>query len=471
MLAAIASLQRAAAFYDASPFYAYDPLASLVGFHESAHPRRLLRKPNQIGGSFACAWESWAHLIGRHRWRPNVRAASGMVLVASLEDAYPQVCEKLWLTAPREALDPATKYIEGKGFFTNSRRLVRTRDGKRIEFRGCEGDAMGVESASVGWLWGDEPPKPPHFSAAISRVAVAMGPVWWNFTPINRPVAWFKKHVEGDPKTGEKPREEWVQFRPKLSQEDCTTLGGRVIRSAESIRVQIAGYTRSQILQRVYGEWEGLNDDRALSAFNEDVHTVPPTFDDDADVMIGVGIDHGEQVGNQVGVLGRYQILPGNRRRVHITGECVSTAKTTEVEDATALLEMLGRDGLELRHVDRMVGDINSAGKAANGRSINAMLTEEINRQAGYPHVVVEVERAKKGRIIDRIRTFNLAFMRGWLTIDPRCINLLEAVRMWDNTPQTEQFKHWIDALAYLAVPLLEHDETGNAPSRVALVG
>lgn len=457
-------------FYDANPFYAYDPLVSLVAFHESGHSRRLIRKPNQIGGSVASSWEAWAHLTGRHRWRPEVRAASGMILIADIENAYAQVCEKLWLTAPRHLLDPATKYREGQGFFTGSKRMIRARAGHRIEFRGGEGSPLAVESATLGWLFVDEPPKAPHFFAAVSRVAAKMGPVWMNFTPINRPVQWLRRHIEGDPKTGEGPREDWIQFRPRLLQEDCTTVGGRIIRSAASIAAQVAGYTRSQLLQRVYGEWDGLNEERAFSAFNEGTHaTADADFDAETDIGVGVGIDHGESIGNQVAVLGRYQVRDARHRRVHICGECVSTAVTTEVEDARAVLEMLGRDGLQLRHVDVLVGDINSAGKAAGGRRVNAMLAEELNRQAGYPEVVVPVTNARKGRIIDRIRTINLALMRGWLTIDPRCVHLLEAVRMWDNTPATEAFKHWADALCYLVVPLLEYNETAGAPSRVQI--
>lgn len=463
------SLAAAASFYAANKFYAYDSLVSLLPFHESPHPRRLIRKPNQVGGSYACAWEAWAHLIGRHRWQPDVRPASGLVLVANIEDAYPQVCEKLRLTEPTHLLDPATKYVEGKGYFTNSRRLVRTMAKHRIEYRGGEGDPMGVESATVGWCWVDEPPKQTHLGAAISRVAVATGPCWMNFTPINRPVAYLRLRTEGDPRRDVAPLEEWVQFRPKLTQADCTTVGGRVIRSQASIDIQVAGYDAWERMQRVYGEWEGISDVRRFSAFGEDVVSEDAPFDAAVDTSVGVGADHGEAIGNQVAVLARYQVT-GDRRIVHVVGETVSTRVGTEEDDARAILDMLARDGVELRHVDRMVGDVNSAGKAGAGRSVNELLTEALNRQAGYPDVLVEMEGAQKGRILDRVRALNLAMMRGELLVHPRCTSLVECLRYWDGTPATEHFKHLLDALCYLLCPLLEPPSRDRRPAAVEMI-
>jgi hypothetical protein len=123
--------------------------------------------------------------------------------------------------------------------------------------------------------------------------------------------------------------------------------------------------------------------------------------------------------------------------------------------------------GLSLRHVDVLVGDINTAGKSSAGRTVNEMLGEQLSEQGGYP---VEIERAVKGRIIERIRVLNLAFKRGELYIHPSCVRLLEALRMWDNTPATEAFKHCADALSYLCVPMLDYDGGRTETSRVELV-
>ena len=467
------NLAESAAFYERNPFWTYQPLCSLKRFHESQHRRRLVRTANQIGKTIAGAWEAWAHLTGRHRYKPDIKPSNGMILVADIAKGYAEISKKLWQTAPMDLLDSESRYIEGKGWTTNGVRMIRTKLGHTIVFRSGAGDPMASESITVGWVWIDEPPKAVHFGGALSRVAVAKGPVWMTFTPINRPVAYLRLHVEGDPKTGKPPQSEWEQHRPKLTQADCTTIMGRVIRDAASIKAQVADYTRSQINQRVNGEWEGLSDTRAFEAFNELKHETrkgayPPGWvtGDNVTTSIGIGADHGEHVGNQVAILARWQIH-GGTRRVWITGESVNTTITTEVEDAKALIEMLGRDGLLLREVDRLVGDINSGGKQSGGRSVNELLTVELNRQAGHKGQLVTMEKAKKGRIIDRIRIINLALMRGELYIDEACVSLLEAIRTWDNTDATCEYKHMADALAYLVVPLLEGEKTG--PGRIRM--
>jgi hypothetical protein len=462
-------LSEWASYYERNPFDTYEPIRPLLAFHQSTHLRRMIRAPNRIGKTYSGAWECWAHLIGRHRWRGTIKHDDGIVMVANMEKVYPEVCRTLWAVAPRDALDPATKYIPGKGFYTNGARFVRARNGKVITFRSGEGSAMSTAAAAAGWLWGDELPKQDRFGEALSRVAVAEGPVWWTFTPINRPAAWLRQHVEGNPRKGIPPAEDWIQFRPQLTEADCTTISGLVIRSTRSIERQTAGYTASEIRQRVYGDWEGISENRALSCFNEMKHVRESVDWDDPDsIEVGIGFDHGEHIGNQVAVLFLYQITD-TRRLIHIIDCYVAAKPTTEEEDAAEVLLMLARNRvngspLSLLNVDKMVGDINSAGKAGGGRKVNARLAEEMAKQAGHPGVIVPIDNARKGRIKDGIRTLNLGFLRDEVFIDPGCTSLLESVRYWDNTPQSEGYKHLIDALRYPLVPLLQSGDDDNAP-------
>lgn len=461
------SISESASFYERNPFETYEPILPLLPFHESSHLRRMIRAPNRVGKTFSAAWESWAHLIGRHRWKPWVRPGDGLVVVANMEKIYPEVCRTLWLVAPRDELDPATKYIPGKGFYTNGARFIRSRGQKVITFRSGEGSAMSTAAAAADWLWGDELPKQDRFGEALSRVAVAEGPVWWTFTPINRPAAWLRQHVEGNTRKGIAPAEEWIQYRPRLTEEDCTTITGVVVRTDRSIRLQTAGYTASEIRQRVYGDWEGISEHRALSSFNELTHVQDVVkWDDPDNIQVGISFDHGEHLGNQVAVLFLFQVTE-TRRLVHVLDCYVATKATTEEEDADEVLLMLGRNvvngqALQLRHVDIMVGDINSAGKAGGGRKVNARLAEAMNKRAGYPDVVVPIENAKKGKIKDGIRTMNLGFQRGEVYIHSGCMQVLESVRLWDNTPQSEPYKHLIDGLRYGIVPILETADVGD---------
>jgi hypothetical protein len=291
--------------------------------------------------------------------------------------------------------------------------------------------------------------------------------VWWTFTPINRPAAWLRQHVEGNERKGIAPAEDWIQFRPRLTEDDCTTVSGLIIRTTRSIQRQTAGYTASEIRQRVYGDWEGISENRSLSCFNEAKHVVESVDWDDPDsIEIGIGFDHGEHVGNQVAVLFLYQVTD-TRRLIHIIDCYVATKPTTEEEDAAEVLLMLARNkvnghALTLLNVDKMVGDINSAGKAGGGRKVNARLAEEMAKQAGHPSVLVPIANARKGRVKENIRTVNLGLLRDELFIHPACTPILESFRYWDNTPQSEAYKHGMDAVFYPVIPLLRQGDDGD---------
>lgn len=461
----MATLADSAAFYRQNPFYTYDPTRGVVDFHATQHDRRLVRAPNQVSKSTAGAWEAWAHLVGRHRWRASLAPSSGWIMCADLDNTFPVVCEKLRDTAPNHLLDPATRYIEGKGYYTNGRRMIRTRLGHTIAFRSGEGSDMAAESGTVGWLWIDEPPVESKFGGALSRVAVKGGPVWMTFTPINRPVAWIRLRVEGDPRRGIVPREEWRQFRPQLTEADCTTLHGRVIRPAALIARQVAGYGEWERMQRVYGEWEGISSKRKLSAFAEARVRESMAWAPGLPIHVGIGIDHGEAIGHQVAVLVYWQDGGRGQRRAHAVDECANERVGTEVDDAGDILAMLGRNGLELRHVDKVVGDINSAGKRGGGRSVNECLAAALNELAGYPDVLVDIEPARKGRVDSGVRDLDLALMRDDLAIHPRCTRLVESARYWDGTPATERYKHPLDGLRYIAAPLFGGSRDPGAAS------
>lgn len=331
---------------------------------------------HNCGKTISGAWEAWAHLTGRHRWR-DIQPSSGMCMIADLDNAYPLISEKLYQTAPMDLLDTATKYVAGKGWYTHGSRYILTKLGHRMIFRGGEGSAMSAESATVGWLWIDEPPKEDRFSGAVSRVAVAEGPVWMTFTPVSRPTGWLKRRVEGDPDTGEMPREQWEQIRVHLTQRDCTTISGRVIRSQASIDRQTASYSPWELGQRVHGEWEGIAVDRKLVGFSERCvitpDQAPADFDPGGGDSLRFGLDHGQLTGKQVVNLSLWQ-----RKRVWMLAECVFQANTGPRDVALAMVAMLKYLGLTIHDVGKIVGDANSAGLMGGGAKYNTFIEREL---------------------------------------------------------------------------------------------
>lgn len=370
------TLATVARWYGENPFYSYDPTRGMAPFHRSRSKRRLVRCGNQVGKTYACAWEAWSHLTGADPTRQIV-PSDGMAMIADLDNAYPLVSEKLRQTAPMHLLDPATRYVEGRGWYTHGSRYILTRAGRRMIFRGGEGSPMSAESATVGWLWMDEPPKEDRFGGAVSRVAVAEGPVWMGFTPVARPTAWLRRRVEGDPDTGELPRETWEQTRVHLTEADCTTISGRVIRSQASIDRQTASYSPWELAQRVHGEWEGIAIDRKLVGFSErcvvTMEDAPRDFDPGEGDSLRFGLDHGQLTGKQVCTLELWQ-----RKKVWMLAECVFPANTGPRDVALAMLAMLDYVGLTIHDVGRIVGDANSAGLMGGGAKYNEFIEREL---------------------------------------------------------------------------------------------
>ena len=463
------ALSAAADYYQRNPFFSYDPMRGMLPFHERYHPRRLLRAPNQCGKTIAAAWEAWAHLIGRHRWNPSVRASPGLCMVADLDNAYPIVSAKLYETAPMDYLDPATRYVPGKGWYTNGARFLRTKAGHTLIFRGGEGSPMSAESATVGWLWIDEPPKQDRFGGALSRVAVAGGPAWMDFTPIARPTGWLRTRVEGDPDLGTPPSEEWVQIRPQLTEADCTTVSGRVIRSAESIARQVAGYSPWERAQRVYGEWEGVAVDRKLVGFSErcvvQSQDLPRDFSREDGDELRIGMDHGQLTGKQVVTLSLWQ-----RKRVWQLGEWVAPPNTGPREVAkSGILGLLDAVGLSVHHLTRVLGDANSAGFLGGGSKYNAFIEAELCdllKVSQLPFGSIDIPNKGRGSVDAGEAAMSHAMRDGrYYVLESGCPKFISAARLY--TGKEEDLKNHIDAARYAVADLLLRSPLARPPAEI----
>lgn len=451
-----------------NPFYGYEPTRGMLAFHQSRHLRKLLRAPNQSGKTISCAYEAFAHLTGMHFARDDLRPAHGMAMIADLDNAYPIVSEKLREVAPMDLLDPATKYIEGKGWYTHGSRYILTREGKKLIFRGGEGSRMSAESATVGFLWIDEPPKQDRFGGAVSRVAVANGPVFMGFTPIARPCGYLKERVEGSADTGEPPSEEWVQFRPSLTEQDCTTISGRVIRNQASIDAQAAGMDPWEKAQRIYGEWEGISVGRKLIGFSErcviSASEAPRDFDRADGDELRHSMDHGQLTGKQVLTLQLWQ-----RRKIFMLAETVFPANTGPITIAKEMIRQLGSLGLTVYHLTRIIGDANSAGFLGGGAKYNELIERELCDLLKTSRLPCEFAVPDKRRgSVDAGETVMSSAMRdGRYFVVDTCTSFIRAARLY--TGKEEDLKNNIDAARYGVADLLLRTAQGATSSLTVL--
>lgn len=428
---------------DHRPDWLYEPGPTIAKFHDDRSSlRRLVRAPNQVGKTYAGAWES-------NRASLEMPGSVGCVMLADLENMYPEVSAKIWAVIARDELHPDTKYVDGKGFFTNGRRGIRYKNGSRWIFRSGKGEVMSVESYTAHWGWFDEVPMRTHFGGFLRGVATHNGPIWGTLTPIGRPVEWFRERVEGDPETGEPPDEHWEQFVPELSTRECWW------RTQESIDTAIAAMDPWERPQRSKGAWEGPTGERRFNGYTDVsvIAALPGGLE--REWYVGVFMDHGEHVGSECALL-----VIWDDANIIAWDEYVNATATTPRADAQGISDMLVRRSLGIGHVDEWKGDVNTAGKSAEeGRSINEELerafAELLNLDPDTDRPVRISKPSKgKGSVGKGERLLNHALMRHELLVHERCKVLRKSLTHYRGKEDPD-LKHPIDALRYGVVPVL----------------
>lgn len=468
---------------------AYCTPAALQAFHRDPSRKRSLRGPNQGGKSWAGAKEAlWLMGAHQHPFRDqyNVRRpwtskpVRGWVVCYS-EKQSRAIQAALYRLVPRRML-VSTDFNESRGFLNGQ--LILT-NGSILEVKTVGQDTLGLASATLDFVWIDEPPPENVYGELLSRLLVLSGSLWITYTPIGRPVGWLKKLCEAG---------EISDHRFSLDVENCPHL------TAAQIDEQVRDILPHERAQRIHGEWEGVTPDRMLDQFTfpEGLHG---TFQDKGELSnvinvrewmppgalrVLVGFDWGEGAGKTTAVavalrparstpLGRIPAM------VWALGEYVSPGATTIEQDARGTRDMLRRLGLSLAKVDVWVGDVNTAGKSSVGTTVNELMAgalAELARvdlaAAGHEtapgEVTIRVETADKrpgsvdygNRMINVGAGRRLLFLRGGE--DGRgkfgATSLITAVKHWQGgkTGKDGEYTHILDAFRYVFVRAVADD-------------
>lgn len=419
-------------------------------FHASEDRKRILLAANKLGKTFSGAAEAWQHLLGWHPFREvPPRGSLGWLLCQDHTTGWPSVSRCLHDLEPPGALHSDCKYVEGVGYMYRGRKTLMTPWGSALECKSCKQDLQALEGPRVHWAWVDEPPKKAHFAALRARLTFDMGPIWLTLTPVNRPTEWLRDVVEGRPDDNIDPSEDdwWVEH-VQLSIENAPH------RTPESIAAQIAETDPWERPQRIYAEWEGLAEGRRLSWFTPDLLLDDETvgtlaLEPARGDVVRIGIDHGEGIGKQVVSLvakinNRFYLL-----RQWASGEDGDGAKQT----AHAIVECLDDIGLTTHHVDRLVGDTNSAGLGVrSGVKFNALVEYELGQLLGHP-VVIESPSKGPGSVAAGESAINaLMRERKWL-VHEDCTPFIQSARYY--TGREADLKDAIDSPRYAVLDLL----------------
>ena len=406
-------------------------------FHKSRARKRIFRAANKVGKSISGAAEAWWHLLGCHPWRDTQEGTTGLVLVPDLQSGWLTISRCLKELEPEGVLHEACYFVDGVGYLYRSRKQLKINDehgGAILIGKGCEQPTISLEGIRAQWAWVDEPPKRGHWDALRSRVSMDQGPLWVTLTPVGRPVEWLRDIVEGDGKDA--PLEpDWDQVVAELNYANAPH------RDPASIDIQIAETPEWERDQRIMAKWEGVATGRRIPGFTD--VCIPQDAEIPEMVAMGIGIDHGERPGSAVAVL-----VGWTGDALWVLDEWQSNTHTSIPSEVSDLLEMIRGWGLEPIHITTWVGDVNSAGIAASGGSVNDLLADEMKRQCGH-RPSIQKPHKNRGSIMSRAFMLSSAFQQATAHVLPGCGSLIRSLRYWEG--KDDDLKHTIDALGYVA--------------------
>ena len=410
-------------------------------FHADPARYRRLQAGNQVGKSYAGAAEAWWWMLGRHPMRATPSAPTeGWIVLPDLQGDWPKISAKLRALQPPDVLADGCRYDRMRGYIASGARGIALRNGSTVTPKSGTQDPLAVEGGTIDWIWVDEPPKVTHWQSLPQRVAVRGGSIWLTFTPVGRPLGWLREYFEGNPESNPPtpPAPGWSEIRVRLTPENCPH------RSAESIADQVAAMSPWPVRQRRDGDWEGLTEARRFVAFGEGSIAPDALIESMTASHVRLSWDHGEGTNNQV----CYLIL-GDGRRWIVADEAISEKGSTPAMDARRALDMLTRWGLTVDHVTAAFGDVNSAGKAGAGASVNALLEAaftDLTRRSAPPF---EIRRPNKrgGSVEAGEKAMNSLIREGRLFTTARTTSLNTSLQHY--TGSEKDLKHPIDAVRY----------------------
>lgn len=436
----------------ASPLARYEPGPPHRAFLEDPARFRLLRAPSQSGKTMTAAYETVCRCLGVH---PHLDVPPPPIEARVVCHSFRQsvvVQTKVYDMIPAGVLEADCTFHPVRGFKHNT---ITFCNGSRVVFVTSEQARLALASATLDLCWIDEPPPPEMYAESVSRLVQTGGCLYMTLTPVGRPVDWLREVVDDGVIS---------ETHYSLSTKSCPWMTQAQVDEAISVCLP------SQRPQVIYGDWDGVTPDRYFAAFDDGMVTEKMP---DRELHIGLGVDHGEDVGREVALLCAFERDP-KRPKVWFLDEYVSGGRTGIEADALGIVAMLERAGFGPEVVDEARGDTNSAGKSAAGYAINALLTEAIASLSGYPEhsPPFRIRPAKKGpgSVVYTSRLLHAAMVKGDLFIHPNCSSLIESFRHWrgpGGDQANKDLSHALDAARYIGRSFLDTRAGGIQSLRV----
>ena len=422
-------------------------------FVSDASPEVLWRDGNQIGKSFALAYDIIHRCRGTHPYVKVRKPPINVLVISVSHEQMVPLHEKIWDLAPKDEIDPTAYFTPGRGISGKPPRLSFTSGpgaGSVIHFGTYKQGATRIAGGTYDLVVCDEPPVESMYGEVRPRVLRRRGHIRIAMTPTpDMPdQTWLRDIVEA---------ERIVEHNYGLTEEAVWPEGSLApwLRQ-EEIDEYAAGLLEIERAMRMEGAWEPVISGRWLTGFtDENISLKPPPMG----ALLGLGIDHGMvQRGKQAMVLAAFVGVNTDRPTVYYLDEYVATGFTTPEQDAAEIVNMLRRNGLAYDDVDDWVGDRPMRSMRHETRKSNNVLRTELafklNRKFADTKWIA-IPKKFDGSVIYGFRLMNTLCERRTdkgephAFFHPRCTELIEAARRFAGDSR-DPHKDVLDAARYI---------------------
>ncbi len=436
-----------------------------LAYLRATDQRLVWRGGNTIGKSYGAALDIVHAARGTHPWRPVPKPPVRLLVISESWAQMDPLCEKIWGFLPKGEIDPRVGYAPGEGF-TGFRiphiPFVRgVGAGTAIMFATYGQGGKRIAGGQYHGIWGDEPMPEPVLGEVLPRTSRYHASIRITVTPTPEapPQLYLRDKVKesldyrlkhGRPMPGG-----WSELQTSITLDALTPRGGLIERpwkSAAELEELLESYLEVERGMREHGDWDPVLAGRWLTAFDEHhIVTEGPT-EEDGELVIAVGIDHGAKAGRQSATL---VVCSEDGERVWYLDEAVSDGRTSSQEDAQAILDMLERQGWGWEQVDHWVGDRAHSGDRFGNAKSNYDLLHEMSLILKKPvHVLrgkglsIATPTKKRNSVYRGVRIMNSLFKQNQSWVHLRCQGLLEAIKGWAGASD-DPLKDRVDSARY----------------------
>lgn len=408
---------------------------------------------NQLGKTTVALADLIYCCTGEHPYR-RVRAAPIVAwVVCATHETSIVIQTKLWELVPKELLAGSTVFKPGEGFRGKHPKVV-FRNGSMIRFKTTAQGGLRLASDTLDYVLIDELTSRRIYTELLKRTMRKGGTVATSATPVNMPSEYLRERCESG---------ECAYFHTRMTPEAFIPVGdtkpisfvnaegANVVCDATWVAREIARTPEAEREVACHGEWPSGDADRELAGFSTaNLFGKNQTTQRTGQIeCYALGLDHGEKAGREVVTLCGWD----SRGIVWVLGVYCSTGKSSLDDDAVGVQALLREWGLKLGDVAFAVGDINSAGAAHRGMTVNQYM-EGVFTALNGGHRPFPIRGATKGAgsVDDRTILLNHALAGRKLMVHEGAAPLLKSIKFWRG--QNNRLKDPIDSLGYVYAEL-----------------